>query len=80
MGRTVARGLAIAAAVMLCAPLAARQRQPQLGYYRQPAIHGATIVFVAEGDLWRVGVEGGVAQRVTPHPEEERRPALSPDG
>ena len=31
-----------------------------LGYYRQPAIHGDTLVFVAEGDLWRVPVSGGI--------------------
>ena len=60
------------------APLTAQK--PQLGYYRQPAIWNDTIVFVAEGDLWRVGIGGGVAQRLTTHPEEESRPAISPDG
>ncbi|HNX51269.1 MAG TPA: S41 family peptidase [Thermoanaerobaculaceae bacterium] len=50
------------------------------GYYRYPAISGDTVVFVAEGDLWKVGAEGGVAQRLTTHPGEESRPALSPDG
>ena len=65
-------------AVALCAPVAAQK--PQLGYYRHPAIWNDTIVFVAEGDLWRVGISGGVAQRLTSHPEEESRPAVSPDG
>ena len=32
---------------------------------RFPAIHGDTVVFTAEGDLWRVGIDGGLAQRLT---------------
>ena len=72
------RGLALVVVVALCAPLTAQKSQ--LGYYRQPAIWNDTLVFVAEGDLWRVGVGGGVAQRLTTHPEEESRPAISPDG
>ncbi len=51
-----------------------------LGYYRYPAIHDDTVVFTAEGDLWRVPAEGGVAQRLTSHASEESRPAFSPDG
>jgi len=50
------------------------------GYYRQPALHGDTVVFVAEGDLWKVHVDGGVAERLTTHPASESMPAISPDG
>src|SRR5580658_8666276 len=52
----------------------------ELGYYRQPAIHANTIVFVAEGDLWSVPLTGGHAKRLTTHPGAEGRPAISPDG
>ena len=49
------------------------------GYYRQPAIHGNTIVFVAEGDLWRTDANGGVASRLTTNPALESDPHISPD-
>lgn len=50
------------------------------GYYRFPAIHGDTIVFTAEGDLWRAALNGGAAQRLTSHPGYETNAAISPDG
>jgi tricorn protease len=50
------------------------------GYFRYPAIHGNTIVFTAEGDLWRTAITGGAAVRLTTYPEVEARPAISPDG
>jgi len=53
---------------------------PPAGYYLQPALHGETIVFVAEGDLWKVPVTGGVATRLTSHPGDERSPVISPNG
>ena len=51
-----------------------------VGYYRQPAIHGGTVVFVGEGDLWAVPVEGGDARRLTSHPGLEENPVFSRDG
>jgi tricorn protease len=51
-----------------------------LGFYRYPALHGGTIVFAAEGDLWRVPIEGGMAQRLTTHAAEETDPVIAPDG
>lgn len=51
-----------------------------LGYYRYPSLHGDTLVFSAEGDIWRVALQGGTAVRLTTHPGEETHPAVSPDG
>lgn len=56
------------------------QAQGLEGYYQQPSIHENTIVFVSEGDLWKVSTLGGSAQRLTTHAEEERHPAISPNG
>jgi tricorn protease len=53
---------------------------PPAGYYRQPALHKDTLVFVSEGDLWKVSLNAGVATRLTSHPGEEGHPAISPDG
>lgn len=50
------------------------------GYYRFPAISKDTIVFSAEGDLWKVKASGGTATRLTTHPGDETLPAISPDG
>ena len=50
------------------------------GYYRSPTMHGDTLVFAAEGDLWRAPTSGGKAYRLTTHPEVEAGPKLSPDG
>lgn len=51
-----------------------------LGYYRFPAVHDDTVVFTAEGDLWRVPLRGGLARRLTTHPGMESHAAISPDG
>ncbi len=52
----------------------------QNGYFRFPAIHGNTIVFTAEGDLWKVSADGGTAQRLTTDYGQEIYPSISPDG
>lgn len=50
------------------------------GYYQYPDLHQNTIVFVAEGDVWKVPTSGGLAQRLTTHTEEEQQPVIAPDG
>ncbi|MBX3715811.1 MAG: PD40 domain-containing protein [Burkholderiales bacterium] len=50
------------------------------GYFRFPSLSGDTLVFTAEGDLWRVAAAGGRASRLTTHPDQEIRAAISPDG
>jgi tricorn protease len=55
-------------------------QQANKGWYRTPAIHGDTIAFSAEGDLWLTTTNGGLARRLTTHPGEETNPVFSPDG
>lgn len=53
---------------------------PQPGYYRHPTIHGGTVVFVFEDDLWSTSVSGGMAVRLTANPGSHSGPRFSPDG
>jgi len=75
------KSLAVLGAVLLILGLAAfASAAGRNGYYRYPAIHGDTIVFTSEGDLWTVDIKGGMARRLTSHSGQETTPAISPDG
>lgn len=67
-------GGSIPASAQITAPSSAQ------GFYRFPTLRGNTIVFAAEGDLWTVSTDGGLARRLTTHPAQESDPVLSPDG
>ncbi len=47
---------------------------------RFPTASNGMIVFVADGNLWRVPRAGGTAQRLTSDPGEDIMPRYSPDG
>lgn len=49
-------------------------------YARFPALHRDTVVFTAEGDLWKTSTQGGIAQRLTTHPGAETQASISRDG
>src|ERR1700733_7064415 len=68
------------ALALLASTATAWSQSPNHGYYRFPAIHGQTVVFTSEGDLWEVPAEGGTARRLTAHPGDETHAAFSPDG
>jgi tricorn protease len=73
--------MALATGALVALPAApAATEEGVKGFYRQPALRGNQVVFVAEGDLWRVALGGGRAERLTTHPGQEAWPALSPDG
>ncbi|MBO6576794.1 MAG: PD40 domain-containing protein [Rhodothermales bacterium] len=66
--------------LLIAALLAPTALAQVTGYYRHPDIHGDTVVFGAEGDLWTVSASGGTAVRLTTHAGQESFPVLSPDG
>ena len=54
--------------------------QQSSGYFMQPDVYQDVVVFVAEGDIWKVSLNGGEATRLTTHAGEESSPKISPDG
>ncbi len=50
------------------------------GYLRFPHLHGDTLVFTAEDDVWTAPLAGGRAHRLTADAVPVRSPRLSPDG
>jgi tricorn protease len=50
------------------------------GYYRYPALHGDTLIFTSEGDLWTADVHGGNARRLTSNEGNETMASISADG
>ena len=71
---------ATAATAAPIAPIAPTPPSSQAPYLRHAAVRGDTVVFTAEGDLWRANVAGGPAQRLTTHAAAETHAAISPDG
>ena len=60
--------------------LSTSQACAEPAFARGPSLRGDTLVFTAEGDLWRVPLAGGTAQRLTSNSALESQAALSPDG
>jgi tricorn protease len=69
------RRLALLAMIVpVFATLAAESPPLHRGYYSEPAVHGETIVFTSEGDLWTVDIHGGAAgRRTAPHLPQRHR-------
>jgi tricorn protease len=49
-------------------------------YCRFPTVFLGKVVFTSEDDLWEVGLEGGIARRLTAGRGSLRHPQYSPDG
>ena len=64
-------------ALALTAAFAAADQQ---SFWTKPDIHGDTVVFTCEGDLWLGSIKDHTAHRITNHPGTETYARFSPDG
>ncbi|WP_394129040.1 S41 family peptidase [Shewanella maritima] len=53
---------------------------PSQGYYRAPALHDQTVIFTAEGDLWKTSLTSPTASRLTTQDAQEIDASISKDG
>ena len=53
---------------------------PVQALIRYPSIHGNTVVFEAGGSVWKVGLPGGEAVRLTADSGYDSHPLISPNG
>ena len=72
------RILTVLAALLPLLAFAAESQEARL--LRFPAVGGDNIVFSYAGDLYRVGINGGTAVKLTSHVGYEVFPRISPDG
>ena len=72
------RILTVLAALLPLLAFAAESQEARL--LRFPAVGGDNIVFSYAGDLYRVGLDGGTAVKLTSHVGYEVFPRISPDG
>jgi len=56
------------------------QGGPVRAIIRYPTVHGQSVVFEAGGNLWKVGLSGGVAARLTSDSGFDSAPHFSPNG
>ena len=74
----------IAAVLAMCCTasgvLSASEPSGRGGYYRYPSVHGDTVVFTSEGDIWTVALQGGTARRLTSNSGVESMARISTDG
>jgi len=77
----ISTSLTVASTLCLVAlPVSAFASDPpdlHRGYYTDPALHGDTILFTSEGDLWSVGILGGAAHRLTSAAGTENKAIIS---
>ena len=73
----LSRALAVSAAALALSFLGQASAG---GLPRFPALHGDSVVFEADGNLWKVSRAGGTAERLTTDPGYDLMPRYSPDG
>ncbi|MGP1347334.1 MAG: S41 family peptidase [Phycisphaerales bacterium] len=74
--------LALIGAAILAAASPTALAQGNVRLPRMPALSpdGASITFTWRGDIWIIPFEGGIAKRLTVHPNDDLHSAWSPDG